>query len=69
MYNFELLATYNNRWGDFDFTGTFGGNIYKVDNKTTLNTAKDMQIPDVIAIMSFNETSIEQNSYTPCSVL
>lgn len=63
MYNFELLATYNNRWGDFDFTGTFGGNIYKVDNKTTLNTAKDMQIPDVIAIMSFNETSIEQNSY------
>ena len=27
MYNFELLATYNNRWGDFDFTGTFGGNI------------------------------------------
>ncbi len=22
MYNFELIATYNNRWGDFDFTGT-----------------------------------------------
>lgn len=63
MYNFELLATYNNRWGDFDFTGTFGGNIYKVDNKTTIITAKDMQIRDVIAIMSFNETSNEENSY------
>lgn len=63
MYNFELLATYNNRWGDFDFTGTFGGNIYKVDNKTTITTAKDMQIRDVIAIMSFNETSNEENSY------
>lgn len=63
MYNFELLATYNNRWGDFDFTGTFGGNIYKVDNKTMITTAKDMQIRDVIAIMSFNETSIEENSY------
>ena len=63
MYNFELLATYNNRWGDFDFAGTFGGNIYKVDNKTMITTAKDMQIRDVIAIMSFNETSIEENSY------
>lgn len=63
MYNFELLATYNNRWGDFGFTGTFGGNIYKVDNKTMITTAKDMQIRDVIAIMSFNETSIEENSY------
>jgi len=63
MYNFELLATYNNRWGDIDFTGTFGGNIYKVDNKTTITTAKDMQIRDVIAIMSFNETSNEENSY------
>ena len=63
MYNFELLATYNTRWGDFDITGTFGGNIYKVDNKTMITTAKDMQIRDVIAIMSFNETSIEENSY------
>lgn len=63
MYNFELLATYNNRWGDFDFTGTLGGNIYKVDNKTMITTAKDMQIRDVVAIMSFNETSIEENSY------
>ena len=63
MYNFELLAIYNNRWGDFDFTGTFGGNIYKVDNKTTILTAKDMQIRDVVALMSFNDTSVENTTY------
>ena len=63
MYNFELLAIYNNRWGDFDFTGTAGGNIYRVDNHTTVITAQDMQIRDVIALMSFNETSLQENAY------
>lgn len=63
MYNFELIATYNNRCGDFDFTGTAGGNIYLVDNATSLITAQDMQIRDVIALMSFNETSNQENSY------
>ena len=63
MYNFELLGIYNNRWGDFDFTGTFGGNIYRVDNKTLLNTAQDMKIREVVAMMSFNEISIQENSY------
>lgn len=28
MYNFELLALYNNSWGDFDFNATLGGNLY-----------------------------------------
>lgn len=63
MYNLELLAIYTNRWGDFDFTGTFGGNLYKVDNATTIITAQDMQIRDVVALLSFNETSLQQNSY------
>lgn len=63
MYNFELLAMYNNRWGDFDFTATAGGNIYKVDNSTTITTAQDMQIRNVVALMSFNETSLQENSY------
>lgn len=27
MYNFELLALYNNSWGDFDFNATLGGNL------------------------------------------
>ena len=63
MYNFELIATYNNRWGDFDFTGTGGGNLYKVDNRTNITTAQEMQIRDVVALMSFNETSLQENSY------
>ena len=63
MYNFEVLALYNNSWGDFDFNGTLGGNIYKVNNKTAITTAQDMQIRDVVALMSFNELSMEQNSY------
>lgn len=63
MYNMELIAIYNNKWNDFDFTGTFGGNLFKVDNKTSIITAQDMQIRDVVALMSFNETSLQQNSY------
>lgn len=59
MYNFELLALYNNTWGKFDFNATAGGNIYRVNNQTTVTTAQDMQIRDVVTLMSFNETSIE----------
>ena len=63
MYNFELLALYNNSWGDFDFNATLGGNVYKVNNETGVTTAQDMQIRDVVALMSFNETSFEESSY------
>lgn len=63
MYNFEVLALYNNRWGDFDLNATLGGNIYKVNNLTTITTAQDMQIRDVVTLMSFNEISVEPNSY------
>lgn len=63
MYNFEVLALYNNSWGDFDLNATLGGNVYKVNNQTTIITAQDMQIRDVVNLMSFNETSIEPNSY------
>ncbi|MDL2214947.1 SusC/RagA family TonB-linked outer membrane protein [Dysgonomonas sp. OttesenSCG-928-M03] len=63
MYNFEVLALYNNSWGDFDFNATLGGNVYKVNNQTTIITAQDMQIRDVVTLMSFNETSLEQDSY------
>lgn len=58
MYNFELLALYNNSWGDFDFNATLGGNLYKVNNQTIVTTAKDMKIRDVVALMSFNEVSV-----------
>ncbi len=63
MYNFELLGIYTNTWGKFDFTGTLGGNIYKVNNKTTITTAQDMKMKDVKALMSFNEISLEPASY------
>lgn len=63
MYNFEVLALYNNSWGDFDFNATLGGNVYKVNNQTTITTAQDMKIREVIALMSFNEISVEPNSY------
>ncbi|MDD6378354.1 MAG: SusC/RagA family TonB-linked outer membrane protein [Prevotella sp.] len=63
MYNFELLALYNNTWRAFDFNATAGGNIYKVNNQTTVTTAQDMQIRDVVNLTSFNETSIEPSSY------
>lgn len=63
MYNTEFLALYNNAWGDFDFNATLGGNIFKVDNGTTVITAQDMQIRDVVTLLSFSESSIDQGSY------
>lgn len=63
MYNFEALALYTNSWGDFDLNATLGGNVYKVNNQTAITTAQDMQIRDVVALMSFNETSLEEDSY------
>ena len=63
MYNFELLALYTNSWVDFDFNATLGGNLYKVNNQTIVTTAKDMKIRDVVALMSFNEVSVEPYSY------
>lgn len=63
MYNFEMLALYNNTWGNFDFNATLGASLYKVNNETTINTAQDMKVRDVVALMSFNETSVEQNFY------
>lgn len=63
MYNTEFLALYNNAWGDFDFNATLGGNIFKVDNGTTVITAQDMKIRDVVTLLSFSESSIDQGSY------
>ena len=62
--NAELLALYNNQWGDFDFNATLGGNIFKVDNNTTSLTGLNQQMMDVISIMNYGEQSIQQSSYT-----
>ncbi|MBQ3689624.1 MAG: SusC/RagA family TonB-linked outer membrane protein [Bacteroidales bacterium] len=61
--NAELLALYNNSWGDFDFNATVGGNIFKVNNKTDEFTGTDQQMKNVVAIMNYAEQNITQNSY------
>ena len=61
--NAEILALYNNQFGDFDVNATLGGNIYKVDNKTDILTGLGQQMKDVIAIMNYQEQSVQQNTY------
>ncbi|MBR5835436.1 MAG: SusC/RagA family TonB-linked outer membrane protein [Bacteroidales bacterium] len=61
--NAEILALYNNTWGDFDFNATLGGNIFKVDNQTSTFTGIDQQMKDVIAIMNYAEQSVRQDIY------
>ncbi|MDR0938921.1 MAG: SusC/RagA family TonB-linked outer membrane protein [Mediterranea sp.] len=62
-YNFELLAMYNNTWGDFDFHATLGGNVFRVNNSHTIITGTDMAIRDVQSIMSFNTVGVEPFAY------
>ena len=61
--NAELLALYNNQWGDFDLNATLGGNIFKVNNKTDIFTGMDQQMKDIVAIMNYAEQSIQQSTY------
>ena len=62
--NAELLALYNNQWGDFDFNATLGGNIYKVNNKTTTNLGTQQLMDDVKNIMNYQEHSTRESFYT-----
>ena len=61
--NAELLALYNNQFGNFDVNATLGGNIFRVDNKTSIFTGTDQQMKDVVAIMNYAQQSIQQNTY------
>ena len=61
--NAELLALYNNSFGDFDVNATLGGNIFKVNNKTDVFTGMNQQMKDIVAIMNYAEQSIQQNQY------
>ena len=61
--NAELLALYNNSWGNFDFNGTFGGNIYRVSNKTTTLFGLSQQMDNVISIANYEEQSIIPDQY------
>lgn len=61
--NAELLALYNNNWGNFDFNATLGGNIFKVDNKTTVITGTDQQMDDVVSIINYAEQNVQPSTY------
>lgn len=63
MYNVEALAIYNNSYKKFDYGITLGGNIYKVDNKTQIVTAKEMVMRDVVALQSFANKEINDGTY------
>ncbi len=62
--NAELLALYNNQFGDFDVNATLGGNIFKVDNLTTTFTGLNQQMKNVVSIMNYGEQSVQQSAYT-----
>ena len=61
--NAELLALYNNSWGDFDFNATLGGNLFKVSNKTNTMTGLNQQMDDIITIMNYAEQSVQPSTY------
>ena len=61
--NAELLAIYSNSWGDFDFNATAGGNIFRVDNKTTTNFGSEEQMANMIAISNYASQTITEDSY------
>lgn len=61
--NAEILALYNQSFGEFDVNATAGGNIFKVNNKTTINTGTNQQMDGIIAIKNYQEQSIQENTY------
>ena len=61
--NAEILALYNNSWGEWDVTATAGGNIYKVDNITTMFSGLEQQMDNVMNIMNYAEQSIQEGVY------
>ncbi len=61
--NAELLLLYNHSWGDFDLNATFGGNIFKVDNKTYTMKGLNQQMMNLETIMNYSEQHVQQDTY------
>lgn len=61
--NAEILALYNNNWGSFDLNATLGGNIFKVDNKTTVITGTDQQMDGMVSIINYAEQNVQPSTY------
>ncbi|MCR5004261.1 MAG: SusC/RagA family TonB-linked outer membrane protein [Bacteroidales bacterium] len=62
--NAEVLALYNNKWGRFDFNSTVGANLFKVNNITSTFSGLSQQMDDIIAIMNYEEQSVQEDTYT-----
>ena len=61
--NAEILALYNNSWGDFDVNATAGGNIFKVNNKTITNIGLNQQMDGIVNIMNYQEQNVRERMY------
>lgn len=61
--NAEILALYNNSWGNFDFNGTLGGNIFKVNNKIKTFTGTDQIDTNIINSDNYQEQNYEDSMY------
>ena len=61
--NAELLVLYNNEWGNFDFSATAGGNIFNVNNHTTVTTGTTQLMDNIVAIMNYEEQNTQESSY------
>jgi TonB-linked SusC/RagA family outer membrane protein len=61
--NAEILAMYNNSWGDFDLNATAGGSIYKVDNKTSIALGKDEVFRDLKSISNYSQQTAHEDMY------
>ena len=61
--NAEILALYNNSWGDFDVNATAGGNIFKVNNKTITNIGLNQQMDGIVNIMNYPKQNVCESMY------
>lgn len=61
--NAEILALYNNSWEDFDISANVGGNIYKVNNRTTVITGTEQQMDGVKSILNYSEQNVMPYTY------
>ena len=49
--------------GDFDVNATAGGNIFKVNNKTTTNVGLNQQMNEIQNIMNYQEQNTRESMY------
>ncbi|MBE6263003.1 MAG: SusC/RagA family TonB-linked outer membrane protein [Prevotella sp.] len=61
--NAELLLLYNHSWENFDLNATLGGNIFKVDNKTTSILGTNELMTGLAAIGNYSEQNVAEYPY------